>query len=57
MARPNSRKTDRPAKVKSPPIIHRKRDTPTEPVTAKIPDGVEKTVVVIGGFSYMYRRI
>jgi hypothetical protein len=27
-----------------PPIIQRKRDTPTEPVIAKIPDGVEKTV-------------
>lgn len=26
------------------PNNHRRRDTPTEPVSAKIPDGVEKTV-------------
>jgi hypothetical protein len=25
-------------------MIHRKRETPTEPVIAKIPEGVEKTV-------------
>lgn len=33
-----------PQNVRTPPIIQRKSDTPTEPVTAKIPEGVEKTV-------------
>ena len=47
MASPNSRKTDRPQKVKMPPMIHKKSETPTEPVTAKMPDGVEKTVVLV----------
>ncbi len=37
-------KTDKPAKVRIPPMIQRKSDTPAEPDTAKMPDGVEKTV-------------
>jgi len=36
-------KTDRPQNVKIPPIIHKNRETPTEPVMAKMPEGVEKT--------------
>jgi hypothetical protein len=36
-------KTERPQKVNTPPMIQRNRDTPTEPVMAKIPEGVEKT--------------
>lgn len=36
-------KTDSPAKVRMPPMIQRNSETPTEPETAKIPDGVEKT--------------
>ena len=59
MARPNSRNTLRPAKVRIPPRLGQNRDkpsdnqaapmtqrnkeTPTEPVAAKIPEGVEKT--------------
>jgi hypothetical protein len=39
-----------PQNVSMPPIIQRKRDTPTEPVTAKIPDGVEKTVLDVSGY-------
>lgn len=31
------------AKVRTPPITQRNKDTPTEPVAAKILDGVEKT--------------
>ena len=47
MARPKSMKTDKPAKVRIPPTIHRNSETPTEPDTAKIPDGVEKTVAPV----------
>lgn len=35
--------TDRPAKVRIPPMTQRKSETPAEPETAKMPDGVEKT--------------
>lgn len=45
MARPNSRKTDSPAKVRIPPISHSMILMPTEPVDANMPDGVEKTIV------------
>ena len=51
MARPNSTNTDNPAKVRIPPMIHRKSETPTEPETAKIPEGVEKTVTLLAEFS------
>jgi hypothetical protein len=37
----------RPAKVRSPPITQRNSDTPTDPVFAKIPLGVEKIPVPI----------
>ena len=47
MASPKSRYTERPQKVSTPPMIHRKSETPTEPVAAKIPDGVEKMPVPI----------
>jgi hypothetical protein len=50
MASPNSRNTDNPQKVRMPPMIHRKSDTPTEPVTAKIPEGVEKTAIEVSGY-------
>lgn len=43
MASPNSMKTESPAKVRMPPMIHKKSETPTDPETAKMPDGVEKT--------------
>jgi hypothetical protein len=46
-ARPNSMKALRPQNVKMPPIIHRNKQTPTDPVTAKIPDGVLKIPVPI----------
>jgi hypothetical protein len=63
MARPNSMKTDNPANVRMPPMIHKKSETPTEPETAKIPDGVEKTVTLVsylllwlGGSTYYQYR-
>jgi hypothetical protein len=50
MASPNSMKTLNPANVRIPPMIQRKRDTPTDPVIAKMPDGVEKTVLGVSGY-------
>lgn len=47
MARPNSRNTDRPQNVRIPPIIQRMRLIPTEPVAAKMLDGVEKTTLLV----------
>ena len=43
------------------PNSHRSRDTPTEPVSAKIPDGVEKTVDtsyegVLSGFVEVFQK-
>jgi hypothetical protein len=43
VTRPNSRYTERPQKVRMPPTTQRMMETPTLPVAAKIPDGVEKT--------------
>jgi hypothetical protein len=38
-------------------MIQRKRDTPTDPVTAKMPDGVEKTVLGVSGYQEPVKRI
>ena len=59
MARPNSRKTLMPQKVSTPPTSQSMMLTPTEPVEAKTPEGVEKTAIqykLLVPFHILYPR-